>query len=80
MVDGIQILIWNRTMKPLAIVLSGVGRGWKGRDGGIDLTNVKYKLIRNYHNKFPLYNEYLVIKINGKNLQIMLWKYIIKSK
>jgi hypothetical protein len=28
MVDGLQILIWNRTKKPLAIALSGVERGW----------------------------------------------------
>jgi hypothetical protein len=26
MVDGLRIHIWNRTMKPLAIALSGVGR------------------------------------------------------
>jgi hypothetical protein len=31
MVDGLHIL---RTKKPLAIALSGVGRGSKGRDSG----------------------------------------------
>jgi hypothetical protein len=27
MVDGLHILIWNRTKKSLAIALSGVGKG-----------------------------------------------------
>jgi hypothetical protein len=30
MVDGLHIPIWNRTKKPLAIALSGVGRGLGG--------------------------------------------------
>jgi hypothetical protein len=30
MVDGLQIHICNRMMKPLAIALSGVGRGLGG--------------------------------------------------
>jgi hypothetical protein len=30
--DGLHILIWNRTMKPLAIALSGTG-GCQGGDG-----------------------------------------------
>jgi hypothetical protein len=41
MVDGLYIHTQNRTMKPLAIALSGVGRGLQGRDGGGDLTNVE---------------------------------------
>jgi hypothetical protein len=48
--------------KPLATVLSGAGSGLRRRDGGGDLTNVQYKTIRNYHNEFPLYNKYIVIK------------------
>jgi hypothetical protein len=32
MVDGLHIPICNRTRKPLAIALSGMGRGLKGRD------------------------------------------------
>jgi hypothetical protein len=43
MVDGFHILIGNRTKTPLAIVLSGVGMGIQGQDGGGDLTNVQYK-------------------------------------
>jgi hypothetical protein len=30
MVDEVHILIWNRTMKPLVIALSGAGRDWGG--------------------------------------------------
>jgi hypothetical protein len=62
MVDGLHILTQNRTKKPLAIVLSGVGRGRRGRDGGGDLTNVQYKFIWNCHNGSPMYNEYILIK------------------
>jgi hypothetical protein len=40
MVDGLHILIRKRTIKPLAIALSGAGRGLRGRDCGDDLTNV----------------------------------------
>jgi hypothetical protein len=32
MVDGLHIHIRNRTMKPLAIALSGVGRGLQGEE------------------------------------------------
>jgi hypothetical protein len=39
MVDGLRILLRNRTKKSLAIVLSGVGMGVEGDSGG-DLTNV----------------------------------------
>jgi hypothetical protein len=37
------ILIKNRTKKHFAIVLSGTGRGARGRDSGGDFTNVQYK-------------------------------------
>jgi hypothetical protein len=53
MVDRHRIFIWNRTKKPLAIALSGVGRGLRERDGGGNLTKVQYKLIWNYHNESP---------------------------
>jgi hypothetical protein len=43
MVDGLHIRIWNRTRKPLAIALSGVGKGQKGRDKGGNVNNVQYK-------------------------------------
>jgi hypothetical protein len=62
MVDGLHTLIWNRTKKPLVIVLSGAERGLRGRDGGDDLTNVQYKSIWNCHNESPLYNKYILIK------------------
>jgi hypothetical protein len=34
MVDGLQIFIPNRTKKPLAIVLSGAGKGSRGERWG----------------------------------------------
>jgi hypothetical protein len=40
MVDGLHILIQNRTMKPLVIALVGMGRWFQGvGDGGGNLTN-----------------------------------------
>jgi hypothetical protein len=62
MVNGLHILIRNKTKKPLAIALSGVGRRLRGRDSGGDRTNVQYKPIWNCHNESPLYNEYILIK------------------
>jgi hypothetical protein len=35
MVDGLHTLIQNRTTKPLAIALGGVGRESRGRNGGM---------------------------------------------
>jgi hypothetical protein len=68
MADGLHIPIWNRTKKPLAIALSaGVGRGLRGRDNGGNVTNVQYKCNQNCHYKFPLHNEYILIKIYYKN-------------
>jgi hypothetical protein len=32
MVDGLHIPIWNRTKKPLAIALSGAGKGLRERE------------------------------------------------
>jgi hypothetical protein len=43
----LHIPIWNRTKKPLAIALSGVGMGLRGRDDGGDVTNVQYKSNQN---------------------------------
>jgi hypothetical protein len=34
-----------------------------GRDGEDDLTNIGYKSIQNFHNKFMPYNKYIQIKI-----------------
>jgi hypothetical protein len=62
MVDGLHILVGNKTKKLLMIALNGVGRGLRGRDGGRDLTNVQCKPIQNYHNEFPLYKEYILIE------------------
>jgi hypothetical protein len=33
MIDGLHIPIWNKTMKPLAIVSSGAEKGSRGRGG-----------------------------------------------
>jgi hypothetical protein len=40
MVGGLHALIQKTKKKSLAIALSGAGRGLKGRDNGVDLTNV----------------------------------------
>jgi hypothetical protein len=63
MLDGFHIPLWNRTKKPLAIALSRVGRGLKGRDDGDDVTNVQFKSSLNCRYESPLYNEYILIKI-----------------
>jgi hypothetical protein len=34
-VDTLHILMWKKTMEPLAIALSEAGRGSSGRDGGM---------------------------------------------
>jgi hypothetical protein len=39
----------------------------KGRDGGGNLINVKYKPLWNCHNEFPLYNKYILIKNKNKS-------------
>jgi hypothetical protein len=63
MVDGPHTPIWNRTKKPLAIALSGVGRGLMGRDGEGNVNNVQCKTNQNcYYESLPLYNEYILIK------------------
>jgi hypothetical protein len=41
MVDGLHILIWNRTKKPLAIALSRAGWESGGRNSEEDLNNVQ---------------------------------------
>jgi hypothetical protein len=43
MVNGLHIPMWNRTKKPLPIVLRGVGRGLSERGEGINVNNVQYK-------------------------------------
>jgi hypothetical protein len=43
-----------------------MGKGWRERYSGGDLTNVPYKHIWNCHNEFPLYNKYILIKKNFK--------------
>jgi hypothetical protein len=50
-----------------------MGRGWRGRDGRGDLTNVKYKTIWNCHNKFPLYNKYIQIETKLLNKKEVLY-------
>jgi hypothetical protein len=48
--DGLHIQ--NRAMKPLAVALNRVWKGW-GRVGGGNLTNVEYKLIQNFAVNLP---------------------------
>jgi hypothetical protein len=50
-------------MKPLAVALSGVGRGPRGAGSGDNLTNIQYKAVQNCHNESPPYNEYMLIKM-----------------
>jgi hypothetical protein len=61
MVDGLHILVRNRTMKLLAIALSGRGRDGGEKVGG-SLTNVQCKPNCNCHNEPPLYNYILMKK------------------
>jgi hypothetical protein len=56
MVDGLPIPTY-RTKKPLAIALSGVGRGLGRSDDGGNVNNFQYKSNRNCHYESPLYNE-----------------------
>jgi hypothetical protein len=53
MVDRLHIPIRNTTNKPLAIALSGAGRGLIGRDDGGDVTNIQYKPNQNCHYESP---------------------------
>jgi hypothetical protein len=46
MFDGLHIFIQNRTMKSLAIALSGAGRRSRGRDSGGNLTIYNIRLFR----------------------------------
>jgi hypothetical protein len=46
--------MWNKTKKLLAIALSGVGRGLRGREDWGDVTNVQYKPNWNCHYESPL--------------------------
>jgi hypothetical protein len=66
MVAGLHVAIWNKTEKPLASALSGVGRGFRGRDEGGDVTNVQYISNWNCHSVSPPYNKYILIKIINK--------------
>jgi hypothetical protein len=40
MVDGLHVLVWNRTKEPLAIALVGVGREVRGRKN-VHVTDVQ---------------------------------------
>jgi hypothetical protein len=44
MADGLHIPTQNRIRKPLAIALSGVGRGWRGREDGSNVKTVTMNL------------------------------------
>jgi hypothetical protein len=48
-IGGLHIPMWNRTKKPLAIALNGMGRGLKGRDDGGNVTNVQCKSHQNHY-------------------------------
>jgi hypothetical protein len=78
MVDGLHMHIQHITMKPLAIALSGVGRGLRGRFYGGELTNVQYNTW-NCHNESLLYNKYILMKKNFKK-KINSSKLVSKRK
>jgi hypothetical protein len=91
MVDGLHIHIWNKTMKPLKIALSGAGRGLQEEgegDGGDNLTNVQYVYSELSH-WIPLYNEYILItflkmgrgmeKCPLHNVDTLLWEGVCNS-
>jgi hypothetical protein len=44
----------------------GQGGGVYGGDGDGDLINIEYKAVQNYHNKSPLYSEYMLIKMEKR--------------
>jgi hypothetical protein len=55
MVGGFHVFLWNRTKKPLAIALSGVGRGAEGTDNGGNVAHVQYKPNWNcYYESLPI--------------------------
>jgi hypothetical protein len=70
MVDGLHILTWNRTKKPLVIALSGTRRGLKSREEEGNVNNVQYKTNQNCHYESPqmyikktsLYKIFILIK------------------
>jgi hypothetical protein len=66
MVDGLHITMWNRTKKHFAIALGSLERGLRGKDNGRNVNNVQYKSDWNMHFEYPLYNEYILIKIYFK--------------
>jgi hypothetical protein len=70
MVDGLHIPIGNRTRKPLAIALSEVRRRLRGRDDGVNVTNVQYKSNWNCHYEPPPYHESILIKNYLKKIKI----------
>jgi hypothetical protein len=41
--------LYEIEQRKLAIALSGVGRGLRGRDNRDNVTNVQYKSIHNFH-------------------------------
>jgi hypothetical protein len=41
--------LYEIELRKLAIALSGVGRGLRGRDNGKNVTNIQYKFIQNCH-------------------------------
>jgi hypothetical protein len=55
------IYLYETYKKPLAIALSGAGRGLKGRWWGY-LTDLHYKTDWNCHNESFLHNEHVLIK------------------
>jgi hypothetical protein len=47
-----------------------------GGDGGNDIINVQCKAIQKSHNKSPLYNEYMLMKMGKKDFMSNSWQSV----
>jgi hypothetical protein len=68
--------MWNRTKDPLAIALSGEGRGLKGTDGAGDLTNVQYNYLEMSWWISPVQWIYSNKKFIKKESEVLIYLYI----
>jgi hypothetical protein len=66
MVNGLHVPIYSGTGKSLAIALSRVGRGLRGRNDRGNVNNVQRRSDQICHyESTPPYNDYSLIKISN---------------